>query len=86
MKRNHIGSGNKHMDEILCGCVKCTDVRRRTNLPSINDSFRGANILSFPEGWRYSCEICGNKRCPHHENHEYICTNSNASNQIGKKQ
>ena len=27
------------------------------------------------------CSICGNKRCPHAENHKYKCTNSNDLNQ-----
>lgn len=29
------------------------------------------------------CEKCGNKRCPHANNHWYACTNSNDAGQIG---
>lgn len=32
------------------------------------------------------CGKCGNKRCPHAENHKYKCTNSNALNQIGEEE
>ena len=31
--------------------------------------------------FRYACEICGNKRCPHHSNHELACTGGNKPNQ-----
>lgn len=27
------------------------------------------------------CQTCGNKRCPHADDHRYLCTNSNESNQ-----
>ncbi len=29
------------------------------------------------------CDTCGNKRCPKALNHRFVCTNSNALNQIG---
>ncbi len=29
------------------------------------------------------CESCGNKRCPHAENHDFECTRSNEPGQIG---
>jgi hypothetical protein len=32
------------------------------------------------------CSICGNKRCPHAENHAYECTGSNEPGQIGSIQ
>lgn len=31
------------------------------------------------------CEKCGNKRCPHAQNHEYSCTNSNEPGQVGRR-
>jgi hypothetical protein len=33
--------------------------------------------------FRYACEVCGNKRCPHHSDHELACTNSNEPGQPG---
>lgn len=32
------------------------------------------------------CPKCGNKRCPHAENHKYKCTGSNAVDQIGENE
>lgn len=32
---------------------------------------------------RYACEICGNKRCPHHTDHRLDCTGSNKPGQPG---
>lgn len=29
------------------------------------------------------CPTCGNKRCPHAEDHEFQCTGSNEPNQVG---
>jgi hypothetical protein len=33
--------------------------------------------------FRYACEICGNKRCPHHTDHRLACSGSNAVGQPG---
>jgi hypothetical protein len=33
--------------------------------------------------FRFGCEICGNKRCPHHSNHTLGCTASNEPGQPG---
>lgn len=64
----------------LCGCMRCFDERASKLSPAtIYEKFPGPHA----PGWRYACEICGNKRCPHHENHSFACTNSNESGQIG---
>lgn len=34
--------------------------------------------------WMILCDICGNKRCPHAENHENACSGSNAVGPISK--
>lgn len=64
----------------LCGCTRCVDERAAAlpDIPSIT-RIRGSG---FP-GWRYACEICGNKRCPHHTNHQFGCTGSNEPGQVG---
>jgi len=31
--------------------------------------------------WMVVCDICGNKRCPHAENCDYECSNSNEPHQ-----
>lgn len=56
-----------------CCCVRCYDERRRAF------EIAGPSTL----GWRYACEICGNKRCPHHADHRFVCTGSNEVGQVG---
>ena len=58
-------------DKNLCGCQGCVDLR--PGLPGPGKP-----------GWRYACEKCGNKRCPHHEWHQFKCTGSNEPDQIGE--
>lgn len=68
------------METVLCGCQRCHDERagEHEHLPV---------YLQIPgphcPGWRYACEICGNKRCPHHSNHRFVCTGSNEPAQAG---
>lgn len=64
-------------DSLLCGCMNCVEARMPDNLGAILGP-------TFP-GWRYACEICGNKRCPHHSNHKFACTASNAVGQPGSR-
>ena len=33
--------------------------------------------------WMVVCKTCGNKRCPHANDHRHDCTNSNAVGQKG---
>ena len=62
------------MSERLCGCIRCQGER-----------WKPEHAASFfmPPGFRYACEICGNKRCPHHSDHNLVCTNSNEPGQKG---
>lgn len=73
-----------NQDNTLCGCETC--VTKRINaLPqdrTIETIMSHSRGPGFP-GWRYCCELCGNKRCPHHTNHILECTNSNAPGQKG---
>lgn len=65
------------MTDKLCGCMKCHAARALQTHPKVLS-------LSFDvPGFRYSCEICGNKRCPHHSDHALACTNSNEPDQPG---
>jgi hypothetical protein len=63
-----------------CGCFRCQDERapERANMPI---QYQMAGPLQ-PD-WRYACEICGNKRCPHHTDHRLACTGSNEPGQPG---
>ena len=66
-----------------CGCMTCYEKR----LESRNLDFK-EHVLALYEAemhFRYACEICGNKRCPHHSNHLLPCTNSNEPGQPGSK-
>jgi hypothetical protein len=58
-----------------CGCIKCCDARMKAD-PSV---WPGPGM----PGWRYACNLCGNKRCPHHSDHELDCTGSNEPGQPG---
>lgn len=57
----------------LCLCMTCSQER--------------AAPLTFVEAmkqpFRYACEVCGNKRCPHHSDHRLACTGSNETGQPG---
>lgn len=55
-----------------CGCRICLQVRKEMvgGLPAEMTRM----IL---------CPLCGNKRCPHANNHEHACTNSNEPGQKG---
>ena len=65
----------------LCGCRRCVEARQR-ELPKETPIHQITLGPSFP-GWRFACEICGKKRCPHHTNHLFTCTGSNATGQVG---
>ena len=39
---------------------------------------------NYVKYFRYACERCGNKRCPHHANHIFKYINSNDLDQIGE--
>jgi hypothetical protein len=56
-----------------CGCITCYEAR----------TGGARSFFTLDSGFRYACEICGNKRCPHHTNHELRCTGSNESGQKG---
>ena len=66
----------------LCGCMKC--VAERIGVMAAAGA-RPSFMLSGPSfpGWRYACETCGNKRCPHHSDHLLACTASNKPGQVG---
>jgi len=69
------------MSESSCGCLKCQR-EYEASLPAdtdMNERFPGPGR----RGWRYACETCGNKRCPHHSNHDLACTASNEPGQPG---
>ena len=55
-----------------CGCISCHDKNKK-----------GKSLPEILVGFRYSCELCGNKRCPHHSNHKLDCTSSNEPGQLG---
>lgn len=63
----------------LCGCIKCQEARAQKAMDIWPLTLNGPGC----PGWRYSCEICGNKRCPHHSDHALTCTGSNATGQAG---
>jgi hypothetical protein len=68
--------------EELCSCVRCVD--RRTLIMKAHGASWSATLPGpLLSGWRYACVKCGNKRCPHHTDHNLACTNSNEPGQAG---
>ena len=59
--------------EADCGCLRCASAR------TVGLSFEEQAFLPH----RFACEICGNKRCPHHTDHTLACSGSNATGQKG---
>ena len=56
-----------------CLCITCCGARYR--------ELSSEERLKYP--FRYACEICGNKRCPHHTDHRLECSGSNLPGQPG---
>lgn len=67
-------------DMTACLCITCCRGRRNEEAP-VQDLHEIIHDISF--NFRYACEICGNKRCPHHTDHRLPCTNSNEPGQKG---
>lgn len=65
-----------------CGCMACTEVRMTKFQDEGKPVWECMTGWGLP-GWRYACEICGNKRCPHHTYHGNACTGSNEPGQSG---
>lgn len=62
------------MTLILCQCLSCVKVRT----PIVNGYPVEATRM-------FVCGICGNKRCPHSDDHRNECTNSNEPWQAGSR-
>lgn len=72
-----------------CGCIRCHTERHRVEFESEHGTEElliaplCAVLPSMTFDFRYACELCGNKRCPHHTDHRLACTNSNEPGQKG---
>lgn len=62
-----------------CGCFACQQERRLALAPE--DMWMA--IAGMDRHFRYACEICGCKRCPHHTDHRLECSGSNEPGQPG---
>lgn len=59
--------------DVNCPCRTC-----------IRERDAGKDLFDREEfKWMILCPICGNKRCPHANNHNNNCTNSNDVGQEG---
>lgn len=58
-----------------CDCLRCCKERR--------DAQRMDGVWAIGSVIRFGCEVCGNKRCPHHSDHRLACTGSNEPGQPG---
>lgn len=61
-----------------CQCLRCATERGDGTM--IGDVFIPAEMSRM-----FLCAICGNKRCPHSDDHRNACTNSNDSGQVGSR-
>lgn len=61
-----------------CGCLRCRGERGEGQ--TILGIWFGPDALQM-----ILCEICGNKRCPHANDHRHDCTNSNERGQPGSR-
>ena len=59
----------------FCPCRRCKDSHPQLNTPIMG--------MAFPYSVTHMvvCALCGNKRCPHAEDHRYMCTQSNEPGQ-----
>lgn len=55
-----------------CGCRNCINEKNKEKVDN-ESSFVGFIV----------CVTCGNKRCPHANDHQNACTNSNEPGQAG---
>lgn len=62
-----------------CLCITCAKARSKPFDPATWFADSANRVSNF----RYACEICGNKRCPHHTDHNLACTDSNETGQKG---
>lgn len=62
--------------DLLCGCRQC--LRDRKDGMTLGGVFWPTELLRM-----VVCAKCGNKRCPHANNHLNECTNSNEPGQPG---
>lgn len=73
----------------LCRCIRCHTERHVVKFESEHGPEElviaplCAVLPDVTFDFRYACEICGNKRCPHHSNHRFACTASNQPGQEG---
>lgn len=62
--------------ELECACLECATERWARNpwddLPPVLTQM-------------FVCEICGNKRCPHSDDHRNACTGSNEQGQLSSR-
>jgi hypothetical protein len=59
-----------------CACIKCLNASGQTvELFGVHIPVAGTMMVL--------CSICGNKRCPHANDHNNACTNSNEPGQPG---
>lgn len=57
-----------------CGCLRC--LRERDEGKAIAGIWLPAEFFTM-----VVCELCGNKRCPHSDDHRNACSNSNEPGQ-----
>ena len=69
------------MSEENCQCLRC--VQERDGAEVMIDSLQTTIPVEMTR--MFVCAICGNKRCPHSDDHRNACTNSNDSGQPGSR-
>lgn len=62
------------LDPDACSCHRCVE-EREEKAPG--------GVFALSSCMMILCPICGNKRCPHANDHRNTCTNSNEPGQVG---
>lgn len=62
-----------------CGCGTCDEARRAARLAA------DGNWTAWLSRHMVVCDLCGNKRCPHAEDHNLRCTGSNEPDQMPER-
>jgi hypothetical protein len=67
-------------EPVQCRCLRCCEEWVEANPPPMSPEYVD---WMGKRPFRFGCEICGNKRCPHHSDHRFACTDSNEPGQPG---
>ncbi len=63
-----------------CRCIRCLEANPNPEMTSMFGQDVPVHRMYF-----HACTTCGNKRCPHSDDHRNACTGSNEPGQKGSR-